>query len=109
MGDAEKHNPEDLFLSSLSSCHMLWYLHLCANEGIKVIEYTDEATGLMIEDENGGGRFTEVILRPYVTIDDDLSITKAASLHDEANKKCFIANSCNFLVRHIPMVNVIKP
>ena len=108
MGDEEKHNPEELFLSSLSSCHMLWYLHLCANAGIIVTAYSDEATGIMTEDDAGGGRFTEVILRPFVTIDNDLNITKATKLHDEANKKCFIANSCNFPVRHIPVINVIK-
>lgn len=108
MGDEEKHNPEELFLSSLSSCHMLWYLHLCANAGINVSAYSDEATGIMVEDESGNGRFTEVILRPYVTINDDLKITAAAQLHSEANKKCFIANSCNFPVRHIPVINVVS-
>ena len=55
-GDINKHNPEDLFLSSISSCHMLWFLHLCADKGIVVVAYEDDAQGTMIENPGGGGR-----------------------------------------------------
>lgn len=101
-GDKAKYNPEDLFLSSLSACHMLWYLHLCSAHNIVVMEYVDEAIGIMEEAENGSGRFTEVTLNPQVKITEKNMIEKANQLHEEANKMCFIANSCNFKVGHNP-------
>jgi len=101
-GDGTKPNPEDLFLSSLSICHMLWFLHFCADNGIVVTDYKDNAIGTMIENAGGGGRFIEATLQPVVTITDKTKIDKANSLHAEANKKCFIANSCNFPVKHNP-------
>jgi organic hydroperoxide reductase OsmC/OhrA len=103
LGDNSKHNPEDLLVSSLSGCHMLWFLHLCSANGIIVTDYKDDASGTMIETEENGGRFTEVILRPTVVITDQKLIDKANDLHKQANKMCFIANSCNFPVRHIPI------
>jgi organic hydroperoxide reductase OsmC/OhrA len=102
MGDATLHNPEDLFLASLSSCHMLWFLHLCADNGIVVIQYVDEATGTMLQTKEGG-HFTEVVLHPRVTITDINLIERANELHAIANKHCFIANSCNFPVHHVPV------
>lgn len=101
-GDGSKHNPEDMLLYSLSSCHMLWYLHLCADAGIVVTDYVDNATGTMEIPAAGGGRFTEVILYPVVTITDASRIDEANALHDNAHKECFIANSCNFPVKHQP-------
>lgn len=98
-GDGTKHNPEDFLLSALSSCHMLWYLHLCSDAGIIVVDYVDNATGILSET---AGRFAEVTLNPVVTITDASQIDKANALHTEANKKCFIANSCNFPVKHQP-------
>ena len=106
MGDSEKYNPEDLFLSSLSACHMLWYLHLCCVNKITVIEYTDLAKGTMEETDNGSGRFTEVILNPKVKIREENRIDLANKLHQEANKMCFIANSCNFKIQHNPLTLV---
>lgn len=100
-GDGTKHNPEDMLVASLSSCHMLWYLHLCADAGVIVTDYTDNATGVMVEDANGG-HFTEVTLHPRVTVTDAAMIEKANEMHDIAHKKCFIANSCNFPVKHEP-------
>ena len=99
-GDGSKHNPEDFLVSALSSCHMLWYLHLCADAGVIVTAYEDAANGLMEEKPEGGGNFVEVILHPLITVKNKSMIEKAASLHAAANKKCFIANSCNFPVRH---------
>ena len=99
-GDATKHNPEDLLLASLSSCHMLWYLHLCAEAGVVVTAYEDEATGVMLETANGSGHFTEVTLNPQVTVSESTMIEKANSLHKKANELCFIANSVNFPVYH---------
>lgn len=106
MGDKSKYNPEDLFLSSLSACHMLWYLHLCSTYKIIVVEYYDIAQGVMKEDNNGSGKFTEVTLNPIVKITDPSMINKANELHKEANKMCFIANSCNFPIKHNPKTTI---
>jgi len=101
-GDSTKHNPEELLVTSLSSCHMLWYLHLCAAQGIVVTDYTDEAYATMVENKDGSGQFTEVILHPKVGVTHDHMIEKANSLHHEANSMCFIARSVNFSVSHKP-------
>jgi organic hydroperoxide reductase OsmC/OhrA len=108
-GDPTKYNPEELLVASVSSCHMLWYLHLCADAGIVVTDYIDEATGTMVEDENGGGRFAEIILHPHVTITDLAMIDKANQLHEKAHQHCFIANSCNFPIKHKAVFKVIQP
>ena len=101
-GDDTKINPEELLVSALSSCHMLWYLHFCADNGITVVEYIDNAIGTMLENEGGGGHFVEVTLYPEVRILEKGLIEKANVLHKEANKKCFIANSVKFPVHHKP-------
>lgn len=99
-GDANKYNPEELLLSAISSCHMLWFLHLCTTEKIVVIDYRDEAVGEMIEHPDGSGQFTSTTLHPIVTINHPISEEKINQLHQLANKKCFIANSVNFPVNH---------
>ncbi|WP_345990376.1 OsmC family protein [Chryseobacterium sp. Chry.R1] len=105
-GDKTKHNPEELFLASLSSCHMLWYLHFCSEAGVILTEYTDKATGIMAETANGSGHFTEVTLHPEIIVTDKSMIEKAVELHQKANEFCFIANSVNFKVKHSPTVQV---
>lgn len=107
-GDKTKHTPEDLFVSTLSSCHMLWYLHLCAINGIIVTEYIDKATGVMEEDAAGSGHFTKVILKPEVTVAEKNMIEKANELHRDAHKMCFIANSINFPLVHEPSAFVAQ-
>jgi organic hydroperoxide reductase OsmC/OhrA len=107
-GDVTKHNPEDLLLASLSSCHMLWYLHLCADAGIVVTDYTDNATGTLVETPGSGGHFSEVTLHPIVTITDDSRVDDANALHDKTHKFCFIANSVNFAVKHMPSCKVTQ-
>ncbi len=108
LGDKTKHNPEDLLISSISSCHMLWFLHLCAEAGITVLDYRDAATGTMAENTDGSGRFTEVVLHPVVLISDESQVEQANKLHEQANKMCFIANSCNFPIRHQPSCSAEK-
>lgn len=103
-GDASKYNPEEMLLSALSTCHMLWYFHFCADNGIIVTNYIDDAEGLMEEALTGGGKFKEVILKPTITITDASKVELAIKLHEEANKKCFIANSVNFPVLHLPTI-----
>ncbi|GAB4050956.1 OsmC family protein [Spirosoma litoris] len=107
-GDKTRYNPEELLVASLSSCHMLWYLHLCAEAGIVVVEYTDKAAGTMVETSDGGGHFTEVTLYPLVVVAEESMIAKANELHHQANKLCFIAKSCNFPVHHQPTCRVIN-
>ncbi len=102
-GDMSKHNPEELFVASISTCHMLWYLHVCAEAGVIVMDYTDNAEGTMQETIDGGGHFTEVILNPVVIVKNKAMITKANELHVKANDLCFIANSCNFPIHHQPI------
>jgi organic hydroperoxide reductase OsmC/OhrA len=101
-GERKKHNPEELLVASLSACHLLSYLHVCAEEGVIVTGYSDNATGTMLETEDGGGHFTEVRLNPVVTVSEPSMVEKANKLHDKAHKRCFIANSCNFPVNHFP-------
>jgi organic hydroperoxide reductase OsmC/OhrA len=100
-GDASRYSPEELLVASLSACHMLWYLHLCAVNRITVIAYRDEATGAMEESADGGGRFVRVVLRPRVTIAAG-DRNRALALHDQAHRHCFIANSVNFPVDVVP-------
>ena len=98
-GDATKHNPEDLFLASVSSCHMLSYLALCARASINVVDYRDDATGVLVL-EGGGGRFTEIHLHPVVTVADAKDVDRAEALHERAHELCFIANSCSVPIHH---------
>jgi organic hydroperoxide reductase OsmC/OhrA len=105
-GDSERWNPEQLLVAALSQCHLLSYLHLCADSKVVVVAYEDHPEGVMIETADGGGRFTEVTLKPIVTVADP-SITDAAlDLHGRAHELCFIANSVNFPVRHEPEIRV---
>ena len=99
-GDAARYSPEDLLVASISSCHMLWFLHLSSDAGIVVTEYVDHAEGTMIETADGGGRFEEVLLRPRISIEGDPGAAAVDAVHHQAHKLCFIANSCNFLIRH---------
>jgi organic hydroperoxide reductase OsmC/OhrA len=103
-GDPSRWNPELELTAALSQCHMLWYLHLCAAAGVTVTRYTDAAHGVMTETADGGGRFTEVVLRPHVIVAATDMIETAASLHQDAHAKCFIASSVNFPVRHEPVI-----
>ena len=104
-GDPARWNPEELLVASLSACHKLWYLHLCAEAGVVVEAYADEAVGVMEESSDGGGQFIEVILRPRVRIAPASDQTKALALHHAAHAKCFIARSVNFPVKCEPFFN----
>jgi organic hydroperoxide reductase OsmC/OhrA len=103
-GDKARWNPELELVAALSQCHMLSYLHVCAAAGVVVTGYEDAPYGLMAEAEDGAGHFTEVVLRPRVTVADPGMASQASSLHAQAGEKCFIAGSVNFPVRHEPSV-----
>jgi organic hydroperoxide reductase OsmC/OhrA len=98
-GDETRWNPEQLLIAALSECHMLWYLHLCADAGIVVTEYRDTAAGVM-----DNVSFQRVTLRPRVRITEPERADAARALHAEAHKRCYVANSMNFPVEHEPEI-----
>lgn len=104
-GDATRHNPEDMLVAALSTCHMLSYLHMATVAGVVVTDYRDAAEGTMVT-EGDGGHFTEVVLRPVVTITAASDPAKAEAAHEAAHHACFIANSVNFPVRCEPRIVV---
>lgn len=103
-GDPARWNPEQLLVAALAQCHLLWYLHLAAEAGVIVTAYTDDALGSMAENRSGAGEFTQVTLRPTVTITPESDPVAAASLHDRAHEMCFIARSVAFPVHHEPRI-----
>ena len=103
-GDPTRYNPEELLVGALSTCHMLWVLHLCAAAGIVVTDYSDEAAGEMAERADGSGEFTVVTLHPRMTITDESRIEDALAVHHKAHEVCFVARSVNFQVMHKPVV-----
>ena len=107
-GEADKHNPEDLFLAAIVSCHMLSYLALCAKYSVNVVAYEDSASGMMKEDARGGGRFEEVTLRPVVTVASDDQREKALELHERAHELCYIASSCSVPIHHQATIQVAE-
>lgn len=105
-GDAARWNPEQLLVASIAQCHLLSYLSVCALGGVVVTGYVDDAVGTMAESGAGGGAFTDVLLRPRVTVAAAEMVERAAALHEDAHELCFIANSVNFPVRHEPVIDV---
>jgi organic hydroperoxide reductase OsmC/OhrA len=105
-GDPTRYNPEELLVSALSACHLLWVLHLCSDAGIVVTSYTDDATGEVAEHPDGSGEFTSVTLYPKMTITAGSRIQDALLIHDEAHRVCCLARSVNFKVMHEPNVLV---
>jgi organic hydroperoxide reductase OsmC/OhrA len=99
-GDPARWNPEEMLVASLATCHMLWYLHLCAVAGVAVVAYADAPVGVMEETADGSGRFLRVVLNPKVTIAAASDPDTAQDLHAAAHRHCFIANSVNFPVEH---------
>lgn len=101
-GNPARYNPEELLVASLSSCHMLWVLHLCAVNGVVVTAYHDAPVGVMRENPDGSGEFVDVELRPEVTIAAGADPKTVEAIHHDAHHKCFIARSVNFSVRVTP-------
>jgi organic hydroperoxide reductase OsmC/OhrA len=102
-GDAARWNPEDLLVAAASACHKLWYLHLCADAGIAVQSYVDEAVGTLL-DSPEQGRFRRIVLHPRVTIRAGDDAELAARLHHQAHARCYVANSVNFPIECEPVV-----
>jgi organic hydroperoxide reductase OsmC/OhrA len=85
---------------------MLWLLHLCADAGITVTSYRDDAVGTMSENEDGAGEFTQVVLHPRMVISNADRVDEARALHHKAHEMCFIARSVKFPVHHEVEVTV---
>ena len=105
-GDLSRWNPEDLLVAALSSCHHLFFMYLCGQAGIEVLRYEDNADGVMAENPDGSGQFTQVTLRPKVRLAPGSDIRKAAEIHLASHEKCFIARSATFPVRNEPIFEV---
>lgn len=105
-GDPSLYNPEDLLLASLTSCHMMSYLYCCNKNNIQVTSYVDNSEAILEVHDDGSGRIIKAILNPVVEVVELSQLELARSLHGEANKLCFIANSCNFLIEHNVQVKV---
>jgi organic hydroperoxide reductase OsmC/OhrA len=103
-GDKTRYNPEEMLVGALSACHMLWALHLAADAGIVIIEYTDTPTGVMPESSDGSGQFESVTLRPRMVITEASRTNDAIALHERAHQLCYLARSVNFPVRCEPVV-----
>lgn len=107
-GDASRYNPEELLVAALSSCHMLWYLHLCAINKVNVISYADDASGIMQENADGSGQFLSVTLKPQVRVAPGSDLQKAIEFHEKVHELCFIARSVNFPVHAEPTVAIAE-
>jgi organic hydroperoxide reductase OsmC/OhrA len=103
-GDRSCYNPEELLVASLSACHMLAYLHLCATNNVTVLEYRDAPSGVMQENQDGSGEFIRVTLKPRVSVRAGDDRDRALALHHEAHRLCFIARSVNFPVDATPEI-----
>lgn len=105
-GDRTLHNPEDLFVAAISSCHMLSYLALCARSDVRVVSYHDDARARLRLQSEGGGRFEHVALHPRVQIAAGCDVARAVELHERAHDTCFIASSCGITITCEPTVTV---
>lgn len=95
MSDPMGVDPEEAFVASLSSCHMLWFLSIAARHGYVVDRYEDQAVGTMARNAEGRRAMTRVVLRPAVAFGGERQPTaeEMHALHDEAHHECYIANS----------------
>lgn len=105
-GDPGKMNPEDLLLSALSACHMLWYLHYASEAGIVVTGYEDSPVGQGEVGPGGAGRFTSATLRPVITVRPGADLALAEAIHHRIHQVCFVARSVNFPVSYAPEFRV---
>jgi organic hydroperoxide reductase OsmC/OhrA len=105
-GDRTRYNPEELLLGAISACHMLWVLHLCADAGIVVTDYFDDASGVMVEHADGAGEFRRVVLKPRMAITDASRADEIIEIHHKAHAVCALARSVSFEVACEPEVRI---
>lgn len=98
-------DPEEAFVVSLSSCHMLWFLSTAAKRGFVVDRYCDQAVGVMAKDSSGKLAMTQVTLRPEADFAEERRPTtnQLVAMHHEAHEQCFIARSVKTEVRCEPV------
>lgn len=106
LGDPDRWNPEQLFVATISQCHMLWFLGLCSRSGVVVREYVDRPVGTMVTKPDLSGRFTEVVLHPRIVVDDADQVDKAQRLHEKAHAMCFVAQTVTCDIRWEPEISV---
>jgi organic hydroperoxide reductase OsmC/OhrA len=104
-GDPSRYNPEELLLAAVANCHMLWVLHLCADAGITITEYSDAAEAEMQEHPDGSGEIVSAVLHPAMSITDPARIADALAIHDKAHSVCCLARSVKFPVSHQPVIS----
>ena len=105
-GDPARWSADDLLVAAVAQCHLLWYLHLCASNGVVVVSYRDDPVGTMIEEDSGAGQFQQVLLRPTVEVRESSMCELAELLHDQVAEWCFVARSVNFPISCQPRVSV---
>lgn len=108
-GNPALHNPEDLLLSALASCHMLWYLHMASDAGVVVQAYRDAPVGQGETLPSGAGRFLSAQLNPVITVNADTDLGVATAIHGQIHEVCFIARSVNFPVTIKPKFRLQQP
>ncbi len=106
MSDASAVDPEESFVASLSSCHMLWFLDIARRAGWLVNSYRDAAVGVMARNAQGHLAMTLVTLHPEVEFGGDKQpdVVELQRLHHQAHADCFIANSVKTEVRCVPVL-----
>ena len=106
MSEAAAVDPEEAFVASLSSCHMLWFLAIAAKRQFVVDRYVDHAVGVMARNDQGKMAMTRVTLRPQVTFSGARppSRDELEQLHHKAHEECYIANSVKTEVRCEPVL-----
>ena len=105
--DAQGIDPEEAFVASLSSCHMLWFLSLAAHQGFQVDRYEDQPQGTMARNAEGRLAMTKVLLNPRVAFSGEHQpgVEQLRTLHDKAHEECFIANSVKSEIRCEPVLD----
>jgi organic hydroperoxide reductase OsmC/OhrA len=98
-------DPEEMFIASLSACHMLWFLDLARHAGADVASYTDQAEGELTRDAEGRSWVSRVTLRPDVRFADPVAPARLEHLHHQAHAACFIANSVKTVISIEPVLN----
>lgn len=97
-GSADRVNPEELLVASVSSCHMLTYIALAVRARMDVVSYEDAAEGIM-QIVDGKMRVTDIVLRPRIVLGSGADLERAHAIHEQAHEQCFIANSVNCDIR----------
>ncbi len=92
-------DPEEAFICSLASCHMLFFLSIAAKKGISILRYDDTPIGMLAKNDSNKMAMTEVILQPVVKTWEELDPETLREIHESAHENCFIANSVKSVIK----------